>query len=166
MAYTYFVGWDSNALAVFKNRLLIGRSDGQLTYYKDDEEFFQDLGQPIDCTYETKRYEIYNPLTFKFFKQVLTSSHASDKTSSNILVDIFVDYTSMRLPEAIPSNRSRFDSASWNVNRFDSPSLYKSSYYHLNIRGRSIKLKMSNATINEGMRVYDLNVLYTLRDVR
>ena len=166
MAYTYYVGWDAWSLSVFNNKLLIGRSDGQLVYFRDDEESFMDLDEPIDCTYETKRYEIYNPLTFKFFKQLLTSSHASDNSLSNILVDIFVDYTSMRLPEAISSNRSRFDSASWNVNRFDSPSLYKSSYYQLNIRGRSIKFKMSNATANEGMRVYDLNVLYTLRDVR
>lgn len=166
MAYTYFVGWDSNALSVFNNRLLIGRTDGVLAYYRDDEENFIDIDQPIECVYETKRYEIYNPLTFKFFKQLLSSSHAYDNNLSNILVDIFVDYTSMRLPEAIGSNLSRFDAANWNINRFDSPSLYKSSYYQLNIRGRSIKFRMSNATANEGMRVYDLNVLYTLRDVR
>ena len=166
MAYTYYVGWNSNILSVFTNKLLIGRSDGSLAYYKDDELFFKDIEQPIDCVYETKRYEIYNPLTFKFFKQVLATSHAFDTNPSNIIVDMFVDYTTFRLPEVIGSNRSTFDNANWNVNRFDSPTLFKSSYYQLNIKGRSIKFRMSNATANEAMRVYDLNVLYTLRDVR
>jgi hypothetical protein len=168
MAYTYYVGWNSNSFTIYDNILLIGRTDGILAYYRDNENYFSDLGMPISCNYETKRFEIYNAISYKFFKQFLITSYAYSELElqSNINTSIEVDYITHKLDAPIPSNLSRFDNAYYDLNRFDATSLFKSWYYQLNIRGRTIKFKFDNSAINEGMRIYDVNVLYTMRDVR
>lgn len=166
MAYTYYKGWLANSITIFDNKLLIGRTDGVLAFYKDDEEFYNDLNKPIECRYETKRYDVTGSLPLKFFKQFSITSYAFDENLSNIHAKVEVDYNEMVLKNPIPSNLSRFDNAQWNLNRFDSTNLFVSWYYQLNIKGRTIKFIFSNNIANEGMRIFDINVLYTIRDIR
>ena len=86
--------------------------------------------------------------------------------TSYIVVDIEVDFTDIHLKDSINSNLSRFDRAHWNLDIFNNRNLYKSQYYKLDIRGRTIKFKFSNIGLGEAMRLYDINILYTMRDVR
>ena len=166
MAYTYFIGWYENSLKVYENRLLIGRTDGKLATYCDDEEMFDDMGAPIECCFATKRFDFINPISYKYFKQFMVTSYAYNDINSYIVVDIEVDFTDIHLKDSINSNLSRFDRAHWNLDIFNNRNLYKSQYYKLDIRGRTIKFKFSNIGLGEAMRLYDINILYTMRDVR
>lgn len=166
MAYTYYKGWNNSVLRSYDNRLLIGRVDGKLATYLDDEDVFNDLGVPIECVFSTKRFDFINPISYKYFKQFMITSYAYDDINSYINVDIEVDFTDIRIPESINSNLSRFDRSNWNLDIFNNRNLYKSRYYYLDIRGRTIKFKFSNSVINEAMRIYDVNFVYSMRDIR
>lgn len=166
MGFTYYTGWKAIKLMSYNNSLMFSNNTGKLMVYCDDENIYKDEENPIECNYITKRFEINGSLVFKFFKQLLITSYAYDGVLSNIGVNVSVDYISHNLQNPIPSNLSRFDNAQWNLNRFDSVNLFKSWYYQLNMKGRTIQFKLENKNINEGMRVYDINVLYTMRDIR
>lgn len=166
MAFTYFVGWDASVLRVYDNHLLIGSNTGKLYYYMDDTEIFNDDGKPIECTYISKRFEPYGNTVFKYFKQFMVTAYAYDESLSNIDATVICDNISHHLTNPIPSNLSRFDSAFWNMNVFDSYNLFKSWYYQINIRARTIQYIFKCNALDEGMRIYDFNTIYTMRDIR
>ena len=68
--------------------------------------------------------------------------------------------------EYIRSKYSKWDDSLFDYNIWDSISYFKSIYYLLNIRGRTIQYHFWNDSVNEGMRIYNVNTLYTARDVR
>lgn len=166
MAFTYFKGWNETCLKTYNNILLIGRNDGKLVYYCDDEDVFNDLGEVIECHYDTKRFDFNSTIMFKYFKKFILTSHAWSEIYSSIKVTIEIDSYELDVKELISSNISRFDEAQWDIDVFDSRNLHKSRYYNLDIRGRTIKFKFSNNSLDEAMRIYDVNILYSMRDVR
>ena len=48
----------------------------------------------------------------------------------------------------------------------DGKQRYTTKYYNLDVRGRTIKFFFSNSGLDESMRLYDVNILYGMRDVR
>ena len=166
MAFTYFKGWNENCLRTYENKLLIGRNDGKTVYYCDDEDVYNDLGNAIECHYDTKRFDFNNSIMFKYFKKFMITSYAWEDINSYIDVSIEVDQLDLDIRESISSNVSRFDRSKFDVDVFNNRNLYKSQYYDLDIRGRTIKFKFKNLITDESMRLYDVNVLYGMRDVR
>lgn len=166
MAFTYFKGWNESCLRSYQNKLLIGRNDGKIAIYCDDEEIYNDIGNAIECHYDTKRFDFNSSIMFKYFKKFMITSYAWNDIDSSIKVFVEVDQTDIDITDLISSNMSRFDRAKWDRDIFNNRNLYKSQYYDLDIRGRTIKFKFKNTITDESMRIYDLNILYGLRDVR
>ena len=192
MAFTYFVGWDAYCLMEYGDRLFIGNGDGYLARYFDDYAMFTDYGDvPIECNFTTKLYQPYGNLVFKFFKQMLITTYIFEDVESNIECEVTVDYITHKVAshdnpqvarydesrydenlyelynaEYIRSSRSIYDDAIYDIDFYNSSGMYKSIYYQLNMRGRTIQFKFYNSGLNEGMRIYDVNTVYTMRDIR
>lgn len=188
MGFTYYDGWDASSLAVFDQRLLIGRSDGKLVHYLDylfdnqsDKINYQydmgrnhdydkginpyyDLGKSINAEYLSKRYIIYGNLFYKYFKQFLLTSYAFENIESHIIVDIIIDDLIHPLKPLISSEYIQTENPS--KYRMGEMHLFKSNYYLADARGRSVQIHAYNNVPGEGMRIYDMNVIYTMRDVR
>ena len=166
MSFTYFKGWKERCLKVHNNKLYIGRSDGNVAVYCDNEDVFNDVGDVIECRYDTKRFDFNNGIMFKYYKKFMLTSHAWDEVKSKINVDIEIDGCELNIDKTISSNASRFDNSNWDEDTFDGSNLYRSKYYNLDVRGRTIKFFFSNSGLDESMRLYDVNILYSIRDVR
>ena len=165
MAFTYFTGWKSRSLHTLGTNLLIGRTDGILVKYDDDGEKYTDLDMPIDACYETKRYDFGSSINYKYFKSFMVTSHAYDETPSTISINVEIDYFDNPANSIVNSNIARFGTAQWGRVVFNNRNLYKSPYINLDVRGRTIKYKFHN-DLKEPFRIYDINTLYTIRDVR
>lgn len=165
MAYTYFIGWHEKNTFVYNSHLIMS-TQNKVMKYTDNEPVYNDDGAVIECRYHTKRYSFVNPISYKYFKQFLVTSQSYDKIKSNISVVVEVDMIDIDVLEDISSNKSRWDSSNFNIDVFNNRELYKSQFYNLDVRGRSIKFHFSNTFLDESMRLYDLNILYGLRDVR
>lgn len=171
-AYTYFTGWKSNTLCSDGLSLLVGRTDGVVAKYTDDDPVYTDMGNPIDACYETKRFDFGSSANYKYFKSFMTTSQAYDDLSSNILVNVEINNFKYGEDVLISSNHARFGEAMWGVHSFGNTlNLYKSPYHQLDVRGRTIKYIFKNNAISddgkgETFRLYDINTLWSIRDVR
>jgi len=170
-AYTYFTGWKSSALHSLGTTLLVGRTDGVLAKYNDDVEIYTDLGVAIDARYETKRFDFGSSANYKYFKSFMISCHAYDEVGSNIDIAVEIDYFETAIDAAAHAGISRYGISVWGRDRFNNKNLYKTPYMNLDVRGRTIKYIFKNNRINENgqgepMRLYDVNTLWTIRDVR
>ena len=171
MAYTYYTGWKSKSLHALGIHLLIGRTDGKLVKFNDDDVSFDDLGSAINACYETKRFDLGSSINFKYFKSFMITSEAYDEVSSTITVGVEIDFYTNDNCATINSNLSQFGISRWAIDRFNNKNLYKSPYLFLDVKGRTIKYKFSNDKIGangkgESFRIYDVNTLYAPRDVR
>lgn len=170
-AYTYYTGWKSSALYSLGTVLLVGRSDGILAVQCDEEPTYTDLGSPIDACYESKIFDFSSAVNNKYFKSYMITCHAYEDYFSNIDVMIKIDHNTINNEGLISSNKAVFGSAMWGVHRFYGMELYKSPYYNLDVRGRTIQFVFSNNGISdngvgETFRLYDINILWSIRDVR
>lgn len=170
-AFTYYTGWNSTSLHSLGVFLLVGRADGVLAVYKDDVETYLDIDQAIDACYETKRFDLGSSANYKYFKSFMTTSFAYEKFFSNIDVIVEINHFNISGDIVIRSNHARFGDAMWGVDRFDKLNLRKSPYYNLDARGRTIKYIFRNNKISEDGEgetfcLYDINTLWSIRDVR
>lgn len=186
MSFTYYTGLNSRFLKKYDDRLYIGNDNNIVTYYDDisDSHVYYDcsdfIGSDVinayECRYYTKRFDLGDSIVFKYFKQFLLTTHAfgesvssgvlQNNVDSSIKVQIEVDYVDLDIFENIVSNISRFDKAHWNVDYFNNKNLFKTRYYYIDIRGRTIMFKFSNNVKGETMRIYDVSVVYGGRDIR
>ena len=170
MAWTYFSGFDSTSLYSDGLTLFAGTWDGCFIKYANQENNananFNDLGKAISAVYHTKRYDLSNPIGFKYFKSLMLTSHAFDDINSTINIDIEIDYYTNSAPIEFYSNIPRYGKAEWGVDSFNNKNLYKTGWINLDIKGRTIKFLIKNDKKGETMKIYDLNVLFTNRDVR
>jgi len=170
-AFTYYTGWKSSALHSLGISLLVGRTDGVLSVYKDDVEIYLDMNEPIDACYFTKRFDLGNSANYKYFKSFMLSTHAYDDFTSDVSVSVEIDYYEKTVDTIANSNISRFGTAVWGRDRFNNKNLYKTPYINLDVRGRTIKYIFKNDKVDENgvgepFRIYDINTLWSIRDVR
>ena len=85
---------------------------------------------------------------------------------SQMNVNVEIDYFSNTNPIVINSNVSRFGISEWGKNIFNNRNLFKTGWLSLDIKGRTIKFIITNNRVNEPMKIYEINVLCTMRDVR
>lgn len=183
MSYTYFTGWDTDYLFENENILYFLHNQsgkGYLSHYGEVEEIYKDFSTiPISCVYSTKRFDFSAPIDFKYFKRFMVTSHAFGDISedaaeidSDINVFIEVDFTDIDIGVPIHSSLSRYANvdltagAQWSSSIYNTRNLFKSQYYNLDIRGRTIKFKFINNNLDQPMRIYDVDILYGMRDVR
>lgn len=162
-AFTYYEGWNGTSLYSNGLDLYIGRSDGKVAI--EDKTKYSDLGVAICAVYETKRFDLSSPVNFKYFKQCLLTTYAPEEEVSEIKLEYEVDYFYITTPKLIRSTQSLFGVSDWG-DRFSDKDIIKSDWYMLNSRGRTIKFKISNNILNQPMRVYDINLIWSARDVR
>lgn len=179
MAYTYFEGLKANFLYTDGNTLYIGTKDGTQTCYLDkDEKTYSDKGikqyndrnNSITANLTTKRFDLDMSALFKYFKRFMITSRSYDNTTSDIHVNFEVDYIHNSKDEeyTVYSNHGHYDINNWNQSYFgvDGMNLIKSGWNSIDVRGRTIRFTFSNSDENEPMRLYDVNVLWSVRDVR
>jgi len=129
------------------------------------------MGTPIEAIYETKRFDLNSPINYKYFLQCLVSAHAYDDYRSSIQLQLEVDFH-YKSNAAIIYNKHPINSNLSNFNvtapekLVSAKNIIKSEWIKLNYKGRTIKFKYSNNMLNEPMRVYDINLVYTDRDIR
>ena len=171
MAWTYYTGMQSKSLYSDGIYVYIGRTDGKLVKYDVNGSIYNDLGEIIESTYATKRFDFNSPVNYKYFKSLLFTAHAYDEHLSQMSIAVEIDYfnnTDLIViePLTIDSNISRFGIAEWGRNIFNNRNLYKTGWLSLDVKGRTIKFIITNTRVNEPMKIYDINVLCTMRDVR
>lgn len=162
-AFTYYTGWKASCLYTDGVDLYLGRSDGRLSMY--DKAVTDDCGEPIEWRWYSKRFDFNTAVNYKYFKQALVTSHAYDDTPSYFSLSVEVDNHITREARRIPSNQSLFGVATYGQ-PFNNQSVVKSNWMMLDYRGRNIKLKLTNTALGEPFRLYDVNVIWTARDVR
>lgn len=168
-AFTYYEGLCGRSLYTNGVDLYIGRSDGRVAIF--DKTVYSDLGVPIEAIYETKRFDLNSPINYKYFLQCLVSAHAYDDYRSSIQLQLEVDFY-YKSNAAIIYNKHPINSNLSNFNvtapekLVSAKNIIKSEWIKLNYKGRTIKFKYSNNMLNEPMRVYDINLVYTDRDIR
>ena len=123
---------------------------------------------PIKSKLSTKRYDLNMSAMFKYFKRFMLTTRAYENANSYIQVDFEIDYHQKNTSEdyIISSNNGRFGISEWGKASFGTQELLKSGWLNLDVRGRTIKFAFSNENIDEPMRIYDLNVLWGIRDIR
>ena len=168
-AFTYYEGWNGRSLYTDGIDVFIGRADGVTA--KVDPAVYSDLGKPIEAVYETKRFDLNSPINYKYFIQCLLSAHAYDDYVSSIVFQVEVDfYYKNNAPIIYNKHKINANLSNFNVTAPEKLSsaknIIKSEWIKLNYRGRTIKFKFSNNMLDEPMRVYDINMIYTVRDVR
>jgi hypothetical protein len=179
MAYTYFEGMKASCLHTDGNILYIGRKDGTYSYYLDKDEAtysekgikqYNDINSPIKANLTTKRFDLGMSALFKYFKRFMITSRSYDTTTSDIHVSFEIDYihNDKDREYAVYSNHGHYDVNNWNQSYFgvDGMNLIKSGWNALDVRGRTVRFAFSNEDENEPMRIYDVNVLWSIRDVR
>lgn len=171
-AFTYYVGWKNSSLYTDGITVYIGTTEGDFLKYDDINKSYTDLGVAIDCRLHTKRFDFGDAIGYKYFKMFMVTSHAYDNLQSNITSKVEVDYFDNPVNTTINSNLAQFGIAKWGMVRFNNRNLFKSPYMFLDVSGRTIMFKFStnslNTTDNTGQpfRIYDINILYSSRDVR
>lgn len=165
-AFTYYQGMKAKCLYTNGTEVYIGRSDGKLAIYDNENDDRNDCGENIDAYFWTKRFDLKMSAKYKYFKRFMITSHAYDEINSKINVDIEVDYFYNRESISYNSNISRFGTARFGINSFNNRNIYKSGYINIDARGRTIKFKFYNSELDEPFRIYDINVLWSERDVR
>lgn len=168
-AFTYYEGWNGRSLYTDGIDVFIGRADGVTA--KVDPTVYSDLGKAIEAVYETKRFDLNSPINYKYFIQCLLSAHAYDDYVSSIMFQVEVDfYYKNNAPIIYNKHKINANLSNFNVTAPEKLSsaknIIKSEWIKLNYRGRTIKFKFSNNMLDEPMRVYDINMIYTVRDVR
>lgn len=168
MAFTYFTGWNATSLCVFDNKIYVGCNNGNiLRYLYESTNNYADIDKPIECSILTKQFEPYGNVAFKYFKQFMITAYAWENQFSYIDAYIYVDINELHLKEPVSSNASVFDASIFDSNKFDwSGGMFKSFWYYIDARARTVQYRFSNSNINEGMRIYDINTIYTMRDIR
>lgn len=168
-AFTYYEGWNGRSLYTDGIDVFIGRADGVTA--KVDPTVYSDLGKAIEAVYETKRFDLNSPINYKYFIQCLLTAHAYDDYVSSIMFQVEVDfYYKNNAPIIYNKHKINANLSNFNVTAPEKLSsaknIIKSEWIKLNYRGRTIKFKFSNNMLDEPMRVYDINMIYTVRDVR
>lgn len=169
MSYTYFTGWKAACLYTDGLKLFIGRTDGKFAAWCDGNNLcYNDCGSAIKCKLSTKRFDLDLSASYKYFKRFMLTTHAYLNYNSNIQVDFEIDYYQKNDSEdfVVPSNVGRFGISKWGKAVFGNREFLKSGWIDLDVRGRTIKFDFSNEELNEPMRIYDLNVIWGIRDVR
>ena len=169
MAYTYYTGWKANTLFTNGNILLMGTEDGNLVRWCDENSVvYDDLGEPIESVLSTKQYDLNMSAMFKYFKRFSLTTYAHDTYGCIISVDLEVDYYKQTTSGgwSVESQNSRFGISKWGMVRFNDQDVLKSYWQNLDIKGRTIKFTFSNKELEQPMRLYDLNVIWSVRDVR
>jgi len=183
-AYTYYKGWNATSLYSDGLKLCIGTSQGKfLRWADDDSSNYDDLGQAIEARISTKRYDLGMTANFKYFKQFMVTSHSYGFGNSFIETDIEADCYSIseNADFQIASQNATFGISEWGRAIFGNQEVLKSGWYNIDIRARNIKFTFSNNRIDqiinpsthevvgyqgEPMRLYDLTVLWGIRDIR
>ena len=183
MAWTYYTGMDSSALYTDGINFLIGTSEGKLLTYEYLHDVYSDCGEPIECVFASKRFDLKSPAAYKYFKSFMLTSHAWENIVSTITVGFEVDYFNFRTPTTFASNFTVFGgntgneettiqagrdypASYWEIDRFNDRNLYKSKWLNLDIRARTLKVYFTNNKEDEAMRVYSYSILLSQRDVR
>lgn len=169
MAYTYFEGFNASCLYTDGNTLYIGRKDSIEAYYCDKENNrFDDFGKPIEANLATKRFDLGMSPLYKYFKRFMMTTRAYEEKLCTINVGFEIDYYERDNEDEfqIESNRAIFGISKWGKCNFGNAELLKSDWYNLDVRGRTIRFIFSNENLDEPMRIYDVNVLWSIRDVR
>lgn len=169
MSYTYFTGWKATCLYTDGLKLFIGRSDGKFAVWCDGNNLcYNDCGAIIKSRLSTKRFDLGLSASYKYFKRFMLTTHAYLNYNSNIQVDFEIDYYQKNDSEdfVVPSNVGRFGISKWGKAVFGNREFLKSGWIDLDVRGRTIKFDFSNEELNEPMRIYDLDVIWGIRDVR
>ena len=161
--FTYYQGMNASSLYTNGIDVYVGRADGKLA--KTDKTKYSDLDLPIDAVYETKRFSLSSDINYKYFNQCMLTSHAFDNYASNISMEFEIDFYYKNNLNVIKSANSAFGITDWGE-RFIDNNIVKSEWMMLNYRGRTIKFKVSNNALDEPMRIYDINVIYSMRDIR
>ena len=169
MAYTYYTGWDAKCLFTNGNTLFFGNKNGYFARWCDeDDSVYNDLGYAISAVLCTKQYDLNMSAVYKYFKRFMLTSNAYETMNSYIQVEFEVDYYRKSDTDdyIINSNTGRFGISEWGYAVFGNQDILKSGWRELDIRGRTIKFTFTNENLNEPMLIYDLNVIWSIRDVR
>ena len=172
MSFTYYTGWNAKCLYTDGLNLYIGAY--HFMKWLDSENIYHDYhGEtesyvPIKSKLSTKRYDLNMSAMFKYFKRFMLTTRAYENANSYIQVDFEIDYHQKNTSEdyIISSNNGRFGISEWGKASFGTQELLKSGWLNLDVRGRTIKFAFSNENVDEPMRIYDLNVLWGIRDIR
>lgn len=173
MGHTYYTGWKSSSLYTDAKTMYIGTSNGDLVKYLDaDESSYVDLGEPIISILKTKRFDFGQSANYKYFKRYMVTTQNYDNLSGfdmNVDIDYFKTF-----PSSFNSSKTMFGTAVFG-DIFNNREVTKSSYVDLDYRGRSIQFTLINDDIYKDLdenvygkpfRLYDINLLYSIRDVR
>lgn len=162
-AFTFYKGWLSTSLYTDGLNVYIGRSDGKVAMW--DKDVYSDLGVAIESIYETKRFDFGKTSNYKYFNQCIATTHAYEGTYSDIKLEYEIDFFYTAVAKIIRSAMSLFGIANWG-DKFNDKEIMKSHWQMINARGRTIKLKFSTNAVNQPMRIYDINVIWSMRDFR
>ena len=176
MAWTYYKVKDSQNLFALANKLYAGTITSYVLKYDDEGESFSDVldsvgtQSPVRVKYSSKRFDFGAPVNFKYYKNFLITCNAYAEKPSLFITSAEVDYFKNVSGELTESFLATFGVAKWNLVRFGAGELYKSPFYKLDVKGRSIKFVLHNEdpeiTTENPMRIYDINLMYFFRDVR
>ena len=192
MAYTYYTAPFGGYLYTDGLDLYIV-NDNYIVKWLDDSDIYYDsliVSKNLSRKYKiiksklsTKKYDLNMSAVFKYFKRLILTTRAYKDMNSDIQVDFEVDYYKLTGDEnnVVNSNYGTFGVSKWGKAYFGEIDVLKSAWINLDIRGRSIKFTFSSIeeidetetdedkykrNVNVPMRIYDVNVLWGIRDVR
>lgn len=171
MGYTYYSDWGASALYTDGSTLYLGTDDGNLVKYCDDEDVYTDRGVAIESILKTKRFDFGQSANYKYFKRYMVTTQTYD-VFSDFTVDVDIDYFKT-FENTLTSNKTLFGVGVYG-DIFNNKDITKSNYIDLDYRGRSIQFTINNSGLHEDgeisygkpFRLYDINLLYSIRDVR
>lgn len=191
MAYTYYTSPFGGYL--YTDGLNLYIADTYMNKWLNDSDNYYDYDsrtgnikrkyKPIKAKLSTKKYDLNMSAVFKYFKRLILTTRAYKDMNSDIQVDFEVDYYKLTGDEnnVVNSNYGTFGVSKWGKAYFGEIDVLKSAWINLDIRGRSIKFTFSSIeeidetetdedkykrNVNVPMRIYDVNVLWGIRDVR
>lgn len=161
--FTYYSGWNAEALYTNGIDVYVGNNDGVVS--KWTKGVYNDLGVAIESIQESKRFDFGKPISYKYYNQCIITTHSYDDYMSELSVAFKIDAYYKDNVDVINATQSKFGATAWGE-RFNDRNIIKSEWIPLNYRGRTIKFKISNNIIDQTMKLYDINVVYSMRDFR
>lgn len=161
--FTFYTGWNARSLYTDGIDVYVGNTNGILS--KWTKGVYSDLGVAIESIQETKRFDFGKPINYKYYNQCIITAHSYDDYMSELSVAFEIDIYYKDNIEIINATQSKFGVTTWGE-KFNDRNIIKSEWIPLNYRGRTIKFKISNNTIDQTMKIYDINVVYSMRDFR
>lgn len=138
--WTIYDSHDATCFARINNEVVWGNSVGRLSSYAEN---FLDYGEPFECKWSSKWFDMGDANAFKQFREFFLVAHTFRHINSDVRVKFEIDYVDVK-NEVLIANQMSIWGVSVFGDRFITRNTNASLPFVLGRRGRQIRISLKN----------------------